>query len=179
MDQWRFGGLCDARLILPEDLSDADLQAGIIAALSQLGCLPAGSTVQLCSEWFRSGSYTEVLRAIAAASPSLPHLTVLPPSAPCGNATMASLCSRLYPLRHAVVRELADETPLSHAQSQVAWPWDRLTVTGCLSVAQVMKLPHPSRGQQEIWADELQLSQVCIHASHPTMQSVLHFIPTC
>ncbi len=90
-------------------------------------------------------AYIASIAAIAAATPTLPHLTVYPPPLPDSHTGTALLCQTDVPVAHACAAGLKP-SPLVRT---LAWPWESLRVTS-VSLIDILSLPDPTGGQYEI-----------------------------
>lgn len=164
MYQWHFDPSCTILLDWRSyddtpDLSIEDLGSGIEAALRQLSpMLMPGSVVTLHRSYNPVGWedwISTVCAAVAAAAPTMPHVTVLAPCVEGSEKAITVLGQQDPPVQHACINGIHR----LHGVSHTPWPWQSLTVTPVV-LSELLELPDPRGGVYDI-----RLSVLCAYYS--------------
>lgn len=154
MGNWRFDPSCTLRLTWLSDgswpqLPIADLGSGVEAALRQLSpTLMPGSVLQIHDKFMSrgwEGWLSTVLAAVATATPTMPHVTVLAPYVDGCEKAVTMLGEQDPPVQHVAFTSLYKLKGVSH----VPWPWQSLTVTPVV-LSEFLELPDPRGGVYDV-----------------------------
>ncbi len=157
LPQWKFSAPVRAHLHVPTDLSQAEAQTALQAALSQLSVLPPGTEVYLNddavdADW--SDMYPAAVAAIAATTHTTQHLSIVLPACYGVAELYFSMLDSPHGQQRASRHVRLSGLKLSPAHAAIPWPWESVRV-GSVGLSDLLLFPDPTGGQYEVTLDTL------------------------